>query len=61
MQSTLSKERKNAPSQQHPFLQNGQKRSLSISSLAPAFQTERRSFQEALQLQLWPASLQRAP
>ncbi len=52
---------KNPPSRQHPFLQNGQKRSLSISSLAPAFQTERRSFQEALQSPLWPASSQRAP
>lgn len=52
---------RNVPSQQHPFLQSGQKRNLSISSLAPAFQTERMSFQEALQTLQWPASLQRAP
>lgn len=52
---------KNSPSQLRPFLRNGQKHNLSIFSLAPAFQTERRSFQEALQSLLWPASLQRAP
>lgn len=51
----------NPPSQQHPFLQSGQKRNLSIFSPAPAFQTEKRSFQEALQSPLWPASSQRAP
>lgn len=52
---------RNSPLRQHPSLQNEQKRSLSISSLVPAFQTGKRSFQEALQSLLLPASSQRAP
>lgn len=52
---------RNSPLRQHPSLQNGQKRSLSISSLVPAFQTGKRSFQEAPQSLLLPASSQRAP
>lgn len=40
-------ERQHPPSQQHPFLQNEQTRSLSASWLAPASQTERRFFREA--------------